>query len=66
MVMVRSLALLAGLIGAYALALWVGLCGPDGECATWGVLAATGGVGTLAQEVAALLFDSGGHEPGRG
>ncbi len=57
MVMVRSLALLAGLIGGYALALQLGLCESDGECLTWGVLSTTGGIGVLAQEVAALLFD---------
>jgi hypothetical protein len=58
MAMVRSLALLAGSVVGYALAHRVGLCAPDGGCLTWGMLVATGGVGTLAQEVAALLLDS--------
>ena len=59
MVIVRSLALLAGLVAGYALALWAGLCGPAGECLTWSVLAATGGVGVVAQEAAAMLPDAG-------
>ncbi len=59
MTMIRCLTVLAGLLCGYALAIWAGLCRPEGECLTWGVLAATGGVGTLAHEVAALVFNAG-------
>jgi hypothetical protein len=59
MAALRLHALFIGLLCGYALARWAGLCGPAGECLTWSVLAATGGVGVVAQEAAALLFDDG-------
>jgi hypothetical protein len=55
----RFHALLIGMLCGYALALWAGMCGPAGECLTWSVLDAIGGVGVLAQEAAALLLDDG-------
>ena len=55
----RLPALLVGLLCGYALARWVGLCGPGDECLTWYVLSTTGGVGVIAQEAAALLLDDG-------
>lgn len=76
----RLLASSAGLVAGYALALWVGLCPPSGDCLalagllcvpllaclTWGALAATCGVGVLAHEAARLLHDDGGGpEAGR-
>lgn len=60
MVMVRSLALLAGLAGlagGYALALWAGLRAPSGSCLTLGALVTIGAVGGLALAVAELLLD---------
>ena len=49
------------------LARWPGLCcGPEGRCLTWSVLAASGGIGTLAYEAAGLLSDTGDDGPGVG
>jgi hypothetical protein len=61
-----SLTLLAGSAAGYALALWVGLCGPAGDCLTWGVLASTGGVGLLLHEILMLAFDPGDDGPRTG
>lgn len=58
MILTRLFALLAGLSGGYALALWMGLCAPDGGCLTWSVLTTTGGVGVLVQQAAGLLLDA--------
>ena len=55
----RLHALLIGLPCGHALARWVGMGGPAGECLTWYVLSTTGGVGVIAQEAAALLLDDG-------
>ena len=55
----RFHALLIGMLCGYALGRWAGLRGPAGECLTWSVLAATAGVGVVAQEAAALLLDDG-------
>ena len=57
---------LHALLCGYALARWAGLCGPAGECLTWSVLAASGGIGTLAYEAAGLLSDTGDDGPGVG
>ena len=57
---------LAGLLAGYALARGLGLCGPEGECLTWGILAATGVLEATAHEVAGLLLDTGDAGPGKG
>ncbi len=62
----RLHALMIGLLCGYALGRWVGLCGPAGECLTWGMLAAAGGGGSAAYEAAGLLFDAGDDGPGAG